>query len=422
MTLKKSLLGGACLAIVPLLLGVISLPALALVIRQLGAHDYGQWTTAAAIVTSMTLLASLGLRGAFIRHLATHPEDLQNALAEQLGTRLLLAIGASFLAIVVSSLLGHSSTVLSCIAICCGAMVVNSVATTCADVLQALHRSGTIALITAVSGIALVVTSVLASLFGGGPIAIAMAYATGPIVMLVLSWHALRRSVPVSIAFRFGGMRTLLSRARAFTAQIFLNTAVNHIDLILLPHWLGPVFYGYFNAGTLLATRFSAIPDGLCTAAYPLLSKRFRHDRYHGRILAFHFGAIVTLSGLLIAILCALASAPLARLLFPSQPELCQLAVLISIWALPLGALDASLGYALNAAGHDSAQARALVPAAICNVLLTLVLITQLGLIGACVALPLRHGVRIVMLTFCCFRLRRPDPAPQMNLVQPAMT
>jgi O-antigen/teichoic acid export membrane protein len=353
------------------------------------------------------MLASLGLRGMFIRHLAAHPEDLATALAEQLGTRLLLSIAAAGLSVGTAFVLDYPTTVIACVAICCFAMVVSSMATTFVDVLQSMHRSSFNAATTFVSGLSLTITSVVVCLVGGGPVEIALAYCVGPVVLLAISLLAVRRLCRIRMTMYPHSSLRLLRRARAFTAQQLLNSASTHVESIPLPRWIGLTQFGYFNAGTLLSTRLNAIPDGLCTAAFPLLSGRFHASPRDGVRLAIQYGTIITITSLLIALACALLSGPISRLLFPTQPALCQLVMLITIWALPLSAMDASISYSLNAAGADAAQARALVPAALCNVALTIFLMVSLGMVGACIAMPLRHLVRIVLLGHCAFRLRR---------------
>jgi Na+-driven multidrug efflux pump len=38
------------------------------------------------------------------------------------------------------------------------------------------------------------------------------------------------------------------------------------------------------------------------------------------------------------------------------------------------------------------------------NVVMTILLMKNLGITGACIAMPLRHAVRIIMLTICFLR------------------
>ena len=183
-----------------------------------------------------------------------------------------------------------------------------------------------------------------------------------------------------------------------------MNSAPTYVDALLLPRLIGSSGFGFFSAGTLLPNRLMIVPDGLCTAAYPHLARRFRESMEGGARLTLHYLGILVGVCLPISILVALLASPIARVLFPAQPEICRAVILITIWTLPLTAIETVLGYAINAAGADAEQARASLPAAVCNVLLTSILMYRLGIAGACFALPLRSAVRIAMLSVCCFR------------------
>src|SRR5215218_2972047 len=114
MTLKRSLIGGACLSLQPLVLNAISVPAMAYIIRGLGATAYGQWMVATALTSAMAILTSVGLRGAFVRQIAAAPENAQITLSHQLGLRLLLAACAAVTSTILAVALGYPSVVIAC--------------------------------------------------------------------------------------------------------------------------------------------------------------------------------------------------------------------------------------------------------------------------------------------------------------------
>lgn len=413
MTLGRTIVGGLCLSFSPLLLSAISLPAMALIIRQLGAVQYGQWVMASALIASIATVTSLGLRGAFIRQLATHPNDTESALADQLGTRVLITLLASLFAIGLAVLLQYAPVVIACVAICSLGLILTSIATTLIDVLQSQQRSATVASTNLFAGLVLTSASVIVCFAGGGPIAIATTYLLGPTLAAIVAFRLVRASVPIRLSLGFPTARRVLSRCRSFTAQQLLNFAPLWVESIVLPKLIGAAQFGYFGAGTLLATRLSAIPDGLCTATYPLLSKRFSEDQRSATRLAVRSGALIALGCVAIAIVSAFASGWIAQVLFPTHADLCQAVLLITIWTLPLQAIDLSIGYAANAAGADTALARATLPASLVNMVLTLYLILTLGIVGACIAMPLRHLVRIVLFAQCALGSgRRTSDAP----------
>src|SRR5687767_4669861 len=166
--MSKAVLGGACMSLQPLLLSAIALPATAYVIRTLGPTDYGQWVMGVTLVAVTMFLSNLGLRGAFVRAVARDPASGARLLAEQLGLRIVLCVPAAVTALTACWLLGYSRTVFVCTAVTVACMILNTVATTVADLLQALHRLATVAAVNTVGSLLLTGISVAAAYSGAG--------------------------------------------------------------------------------------------------------------------------------------------------------------------------------------------------------------------------------------------------------------
>ncbi len=404
MTFKKSLFGGTCLAVQPLLLNALSLPVMAYIIRGLGPASYGQWTMATAVTGVLGVLANLGLRGAFVRQVAGQPEEAPKALAEQLGLRLVLATIAATLTIVLCLILRYPIVVIECAAVSALAMIVSTFASTLVDVLQAMGSTATMAGVNLVAGVLLTAASVVVIWVGLGPVALSVAYLIAPAFAAITLLSFVRKEIPVQIRFdRVGGLR-LLKQSRSFAAQILLCSSSSYVEALFLPQLIGPANFGLYIAGTLLPSRLESIPDGFCTAAYPMLTRRFRDGRARGTWLTMGWLVFILVSCLTAATGVFLLAGPIAGLLFPGNPESCRMVIQVTVWALPLMGIESVLGNAINAGGADAAQARACLPTAVCNVALTIILMKQMGLTGACIAMPLRHAVRIIILTACFSR------------------
>jgi O-antigen/teichoic acid export membrane protein len=404
MTLKKCLLGGACLSLQPLVLNALSLPVMALIIRALGPTSFGQWTMATSLIGALGIITNLGLRGAFIRHITHDPHSASSALAEQLGLRLILASAAAALAIILCLILNYPSIITACVAVAACAMILTTFATTLIDVLQATHRTPTVAAINLTAGLVLTAASIMVIWLGKGPLGLSLAYLAGPLTSVLATFILIRRDMPIRIRCHPRNAARLLMRSRAFTAQQLLNSAPSYLDALLLPRLVGVTGFGFYTAGTLLPTRLAVVPDGLCTAAYPLLIQQFRDRPALAFRSAFLHLLMVTAACVFIALAITAAAGPIAQVLFPRQPAICRQVILLTIWALPLFGIETSLGYALNASGAAAAQARALFPATLANIFLTIILMAQLGLAGACIAIPLRFTVRIIALATCFVR------------------
>jgi O-antigen/teichoic acid export membrane protein len=150
--MRRAFLGAACISLQPVILSAIMLPVTAYVIRGLGPTGYGQWAMATTLVAVVTFVTNLGLRGAFVRAVARAPESAAVALADQLGVRVILAVLAAGLAVAACALLGYSRTVVLCTALSAGALLVTTLSTTAADLLQALQRLPTVAVVNLVAG------------------------------------------------------------------------------------------------------------------------------------------------------------------------------------------------------------------------------------------------------------------------------
>lgn len=408
--LRTILVGAFCLSLQPLVLNALSVPVMGFLIHRLGAAGYGQWMVATSLLSVCAILTNLGLRGAFVRSVACDPASAATQLAEQLGLRLVLTALAAILAVTVCCLLEYSPAVVYCTIIGGVGLIATTFAATLADFLQANHRIKTVAAVNFTAGLGLTAASLAVALASKSPVAIAAVYLTGPILSAVLLARVVQNDGwPVRFrcnARRFG---QLLARSRFFAAQQFLAACSAQAEALMLPRLVGMNQFGFFTAGSLLANRLTVIPDGLCTAAYPAMARACASGERGRRTgMMFCYVAIAAIGGAALAVAGTLVAGPVSRILFPSQPLLFATVVRITIWSLPLMAVESVMGYALNAAGKDAPQSRASVPAAIISLAISVVLVTALGVSGACVSMLLRPAVRGVFLTPLFVRTFRP--------------
>jgi O-antigen/teichoic acid export membrane protein len=396
--MRRTLVAAACVSLPPLAMNALSVPAMAFIIRRLGPTGYGQWTAATSLLAVTTVLTNLGLRGTFVRAVAADPGSAPGALADQLGLRLVLAAGASAAVIAACGLLRYPRPVLQCVALGAAGLTLTTVATTLGDLLQALQRLRTLAAVNLAAGLALTGASLVAAAIAAGPVVIAAAYLTGPLVAAVTLAMVVRRrcGCPVSVRWHGATFRRLILHSRFFAAQQLLAVGSAQAEALLLPRLVGLQQFGFFTAGTLLASRLTALPDGLCTAAYPAMAAA--RDPRRAGALAARCLLVAAGGGAAVAACGALAAGPIGRLLFPGDPAVFAMVARVTIWSLPLFGVESVMGYALNAAGADRAQARVSMPAAMASLALSISLVAMLGVPGACWSMVLRPAVRAAFL------------------------
>jgi O-antigen/teichoic acid export membrane protein len=118
----------------------------------------------------------------------------------------------------------------------------------------------------------------------------------------------------------------------------------------------------------------------------------------HATGLVSKYVLVAGIGGVGVAIAGSLLAGPIARVLLPDQPEALAWVVRVTIWSLPLAALELVMGYALLAAGREAVQARLAMPASVLGLLASIVLIVTFGLHGACWSMLCRPAIRGLFL------------------------
>ena len=396
---RRGLFAASHLAGQAILLNAISVPVMAFIIRGLGAERYGQWSTAAVLVSVASVLTNLGLRGTFVRSVARDPHSARAALAEQLGIRTILSVFAALTVLAVVVILKYPPVVLRCTAVASLGILLGALTTTLSDLLQGLHRMSVYAAANFVGGLCLTALSVVVIWFGGGPVALAVAYLAGPALSTVMLLAFIRRKLfPVTASWsRHQGWKHL-KHSRFFAAQQFANILITNQESLLLPKIVGSSVFGLFSAGLLLASRLVIIPDALGSAFYPIIAESHARDPRAASRESVRFLLLSLIVCLPIVVVVLFFSGPLAHILFEKNWEVCQKVICITIWSLPLMGIESVMGYALNAAGRDARQARFTFYSATVSLLLAVILVMKFGLIGACWSFLLRSVVKIAFI------------------------
>jgi O-antigen/teichoic acid export membrane protein len=395
--MRSTFIGAACISLQPILLSALMLPVTAYVIRGLGPTAYGQWAIATTLTAVVVFVTNPGLRGAFVRSVARDPESAAGALAEQLGARIALSFVAAIIAVGVSLVLRYPKVVVLCTAVSSVGLVLLTVSTTGSDLLQALQRLPTVAMVNMAAGLVLTVASVVATFLDLGPVGVAVAYLVGPTTSIALFlWLIHRQHFPVRVRWDLGGAFRLVWNARHIASQQLVWSAAHNAEALMIPGMVGPKVFGYFSAGALLSQRLGAIPEGLCSAAYPAMVAAYRDGARPALRVFFKFLFVVLITSIAGAVCTNFIAGPIARLLFKEQAEICEQVMRITIWVLPSMGAHFCLGYLLNAMDRDAAQAKLSLVASVINLGITAVLVLRFGIIGACWSMVLRYIVHLL--------------------------
>jgi enterobacterial common antigen flippase len=405
---RRPLINALLLIAQPLLLNAVSIPATAYIIRSLGATGYGQWVLPTVVIGIVTGLTHLGLRALFIRELAQQPERAAETLAVQLGLRVSLAVVAAIAALLLGVCLGYPAIVLQCLGIAVIGLILVTASTVLGDFLQGLDHLRGFTLINLASGLLLTAASVIVIYLGGGPVELSLAYLIGPLINVFFAGRMVRRLAPIRFLWNLRTYYQLLYDARSVGAQTLLLSVRERIESVLLPNLVGITTFGYFSAGNIPASRLVVIPDGISNAFYAGIARNWVQDKeaaHRQILLVFSVSAAVCFP---IAILIWFFADPIATLLFPANAVVCAQVIRITIWSLPLNALEWPMGCALQATGKHDEAAKANMASAVVGTGLALAIVPLFGLQGACWSIVLQP---VVLMGFLLPRFIRAFPS-----------
>jgi O-antigen/teichoic acid export membrane protein len=391
--------GGMFIAAQFLVLNAIGLFATAYIIRELGALRYGQWATAAALAAAYGLITSVGLRTLFVREIARQPESARELLAAQLSLRILLGAVAATSALVTAFVLGYPPVVIACTAVGCLWILLSVISSTFADVLQSLERFGSYSAVALASGIAVTATSVIAVALGCGPVGLSFAYLAAPATSTLLYWRSVQRHVDISLRWETAGARKLLREARLVGFSQIATAVRDRAEQLLVPRLVGLEAFGVFSAGAMIGDRLAHVPDAVCTAFYPRIS-RTAAGTAHGAVESsvtrmLTIGLVASMPP---AVLGSYLAPSIAGVLLPNDAETCRRIIAITVWAVPFSAVSLGMSYALQAAGRHDDVARLGLRATVISAGACAGLITWFGITGASWAVLARPATVLLAL------------------------
>jgi O-antigen/teichoic acid export membrane protein len=383
----------------PLLINVIGVPATAYFIRTLGPTGFGQWALATSLVAAMAFISNLGLRTLFVRSIAQFPENAENALAEQLGLRVLLSCISSFLVISLCLILNYPAIVLYCVIVTAIGFIITGQALTLGDVLNGFERFKILAGVNFVTGIVVTSITVVAVWQGANSLGLSFAYLSGPIINLVLSLILVNKTlVRVRIRWDITRYYALLREVKLLGTQSFLSTLNEQVEQLLLPKLIGITAFGYFSAGSMLASRLIIFPDGMATSYYPKIAKGLNTNDKEGTKQVAHLLLFSLIVCVALAVLITFLAEPIAQILFPGTASICRDVITITIWSIPLKGIVYPMVYSLQAAGKHDEYARWNNWATVCGFCLSFFLISLFGISGASWSWSMRPFLSILFL------------------------
>ncbi|MCS6881928.1 MAG: flippase [Oscillochloridaceae bacterium] len=362
-----------------------------LIIRQLGASDFGQYAAVIGFGTVFLFIADLGLAPYTVREVARlrdqpdGQERISDLYANVLALRLILALVAGVLVVSAAILTGRPAMMIGALALNALTVLIYAFHGSTEAVLAGHERLDLTAGMQVVNQLIFVCLGGLALWLGLGYYGLIMATMAGVAVMTALVMRAVW-----NLGIRPGrlGLQTWVPLLRAaFPFGIVgLTLGISYrFDTVLLNIYSGDVPTGHYNAAYNLVFALVTLSNVLNTALYPSLSREAvnnpaRLPRIYERLLRY-----LLLVALPLAVGGFILAEPLVDFLFGAEYKPSAQLLAILIWTVPLMFISEFLGYVITIAGREASAARAIVVSSSVSVIANLILIPHYGVLAAAI-------------------------------------
>jgi O-antigen/teichoic acid export membrane protein len=368
---------------------VLSFAFSVLVVRHLGAAEYGQYAAALAFGAIFVFFADLGLSPYAVRDVAQRRgrpggEEAINALyGNLLALRLLLSLVTAVMLVGAAWLTGRPAVMVGAIALGAVGLVINSAYGASEAVAAGSERLDLSATARVLNQLVFVLLGAAALWLGLGYYGLIFANLAAIAAMSWMCWRAVRRLGVRPTRAVISCWPDLLRASLPFGVVGIALGLSYRFDSVLLSVYRSDVETGYYNAAYNLVFSATVISNAINTALYPSLARDAVESpdgstRTGERALRY-----LMVIGLPIAAGIWAVADELVVLLFTSTYLPAASVLRVVIWAVPLMFASEFLGYLAVIRGKERPVARSVAISTGLNIALNLALVPRFGLAAA---------------------------------------
>ncbi len=398
MAVRNSAAGIGAQMVIKLLSFIFSI----MILRRLGAEQYGQYTAVLAFGGIFVFLSDLGLSIYTVRAIARlrdQPDGkakIESLFKDVLQLRFYQALLTALLIISTAWLTQRPLEMIIAVALGTLGLLMYSAQGTAEAVLAGFERVDIAAGGRVVYQFTFVVVGSIVLLAGVGYFGLIFANLLGIALMTFICWRGVR-SLDLHPSQASPEMWVKLIRSSIPFGIIGFTLGLSYkFDTVLLNVYHGDSATGYYNAAYTLIFSSVMLSNSINTALYPSLARQAIADAsalpsIYQRTLRY----LMSLS-LPIAIGTWLLADQLVPFLFGPEYTPAIPVLRIIIWVLPLMYASEFLGYVVIIAGQEARVARAVIISTTINVLANLILIPLYGIFAAAIMTVATEAVLVV--------------------------
>lgn len=359
----------------------------------------GIFFLATSIITMFSVFTDLGLTSILIREIAKFPENREVATRKAVGLKVSLTLLTLVLVFIAAPFFHYGKEITQLILMTSIVMTTDALALVCYGVLrgsqklryEALGLFASQCVTVFVGGLSLVihpdVRFLILALISGSLISLVISSSQ---VIRLFGWHLLIPSWDKRAQWNMIKMMVPFALAGIFT-KIYSS-----LDVILISKLLSTTAVGIYSVAYKFTYAFQFLPLAFAAALYPSLSSTIEHDK-HATAHTFDRAIWYIL----------LIATPIVFGMWLMAPEMVQLtghgytesSVVLRtlIFVLFPSFLEVPLGALLNASDRQATRMKIMGLAMVINAIIDVLLIPQLGLLGAVIGSLISYSIMALM-------------------------
>jgi O-antigen/teichoic acid export membrane protein len=351
--------------------------------RKLGASEYGVFMFALSYVTIVTVLGDFGQDLILTREVSRDRGRLRMYFANTLALKLLLAVPALALAILVLLPFATSQTI-EVTALLGSAIVLELLAKTSFATCQAFEQLWLVPLVIVPQRFLTAAFGIMALLLGAGVVVVAGIYLASALVALVLAFVLLFRTIITpEVAVSTSVWRPLMVAAVPLGVASVAGLVLFRVDTVMLAAFKPASVVGNYGAAYRLLESTFFLSWAVAAAVFPVFSRLSRDTEPPVRLLFQKSLKLLIAFTLPLAAGAAILAAPLIHALYGTQYSDAVTPLRLLAPTLALYPLSFIAGQLLVSQGRQRVLTVTYITVAAENILLNFLLIPTLSLNGA---------------------------------------
>lgn len=387
---------------------ILSLFVGILTARYLGPGNYGLISYGSAYVTFFAALCNLGLNAVIVREFLDHPDDQGEAIGSALVMRLISSVLCAVLTIAIVSVVDNGEPLTIAVVALCSLGSVFHIFETFSYWFQYQYKSKITALATLLAYTVTSAYKILLLILGKDVRWFAFSTSVDYIVVAVFLWITYLRHGGAKLSFSFQKAKTLLNTSYHYILSSMMVAVYGQMDKLMLKQMLNEREVGYYATALAICNMSSFVQTAIIDSIYPSILRLKNVDQAAYERKNRQLYAIVFYYSLLLSVGFFLLGRPVVKILYgeaylPAVPVLKTV-----VWYTAFSYLGGARDAWIVCEGKQKYLKYMSGCAIVMNLGMNLILIPQLGAVGAALASVITQVISNLILPFF-FREMRPN-------------